>query len=106
MQLSQFTIFAGAICALAACLGLASSHQSARSTGDALPDYTKIEVETAVAAPLVDAWKCWSTTEGARSFFAPHAEIEPHPGGPFEIWFNPGGAPGERGAEGLKVLSV
>lgn len=69
-------------------------------------DYSKIEVETVVAAPLDEAWRCWSTSQGAMTFFAPHAEIHARPGGAFEIWFNPAGAPGERGAEGLKVLST
>jgi hypothetical protein len=71
-----------------------------------MPEYERIECETIVAASLGEAWKCWSTSEGAESFFAPHAEIEPHPGGAFEIWFFPDGKPGERGAEDLHVLSV
>lgn len=80
--------------------GLAASRQ------DSVDRFTKIEVEQVVAAPLADAWKCWSTSEGAETFFAPHAAIGAYPGGPFEIWFNPSGKPGERGAEDLKVLSV
>jgi uncharacterized protein YndB with AHSA1/START domain len=85
---------------------------SAFSFGDqptgsrSLAEYAKVECETVVAAPLADAWSCWSTAEGAQTFFAPRAQIEPRPGGPFEIWFNPSGKPGERGAEDLHVLSA
>ncbi len=99
-----------ALIALAATMGLAASRQEAkpapRATGDSIRNYSKIEVDTVVAAPLADAWHCWSTTEGSQSFFAPHTEIDARPGGPFEIWFNPTGKPGERGAEDLNVLSV
>jgi hypothetical protein len=78
-----------------------------QSTRPASPlDYAKIECETIVNGSLAEAWACWSTSEGAQSFFAPKCRIEPQPGGAFEIWFNPADAPGERGAEDLHVLSV
>jgi uncharacterized protein YndB with AHSA1/START domain len=38
-------------------------------------------------------------------FFAPLARIELEPGGAYELYFNPEGAPGQRGGEGCKVLS-
>ncbi len=95
---------------LMTCMGLASSHQTANaasaSAGHALLGYTKIECETVVAAPVADVWNCWATSEGAQTFFAPKTDIQPRPGGPFEIWFNPAGKPGERGAEDLHVLSA
>jgi uncharacterized protein YndB with AHSA1/START domain len=61
--------------------------------------------EVVVAAPAAEVYAAWTTSEGAQSFFAPRAQIELRVGGPYEIWFNPAGAPGERGAEGLHVLS-
>lgn len=95
-----------AIClgAIVLLTGLAPSRSAVR--GDDVREYSKIEVEQVVAAPVADAWRCWSTSAGAMTFFAPHAEIEAHPGGPFEIWFMPSNPPGQRGAEDLKVLSV
>ena len=69
-------------------------------------DYSRIDSEIVVNASAADAWKCWSTTEGAQSFFAPKCQIEPHPGGAFEIWFMPTAPAGQRGAEDLKVLSA
>ena len=95
--------------ALTAMMLLSESAPSQRAQGvedDRLLEYSRIEVMETVAAPLADAWRSWSTSAGAMEFFAPHAEIEPHPGGPFEIWFMPANPPGQRGAEGLKVLSV
>src|SRR4029450_2814801 len=88
---------------------LSESATSQRAQGvedDRLLEYSRIEVMETVAAPLADAWRCWSTTPGPLDFFPPRPEIEPHPGGPFEIWFMPANPPGQRGAEGLKVLSV
>ena len=106
MHMNQLVIVCAACCVLAA-FGLAAARQDAKSeSADAAGGYSKIEVETTIAASIAEAWACWSTSEGAMTFFAPHAEIEPHPGGPFEIWFMPSNAPGQRGAEGLKVLSV
>ena len=94
---------------LTAMMLLSESAPSQRAQGvedDRLLEYSRIEVMETVAAPLADAWRSWSTSAGAMEFFAPHAEIEPHPGGPFEIWFMPDAPAGQRGAEGLKVLSV
>jgi uncharacterized protein YndB with AHSA1/START domain len=67
---------------------------------------TRIEAEITVDAAIDEVWSCWTTSEGAQTFFAPKCEIDPVPGGSFEIWFMPGNPPGERGAEDLKVLSV
>ena len=102
MSWHRMLVIAGATLVAAAGLGLVSSrqHQSA-----AMPEYSRIECETTVAAPVADVWRCWSSSEGAQTFFAPKCDIQPQPGGPFEIWFNPTGKPGERGAEDLHVLS-
>jgi uncharacterized protein YndB with AHSA1/START domain len=64
-----------------------------------------IDKEVTVAAPAAEVWKAFTTTEGAETFFAPKANIRLEPGGPYEILFNPAGAPGERGAEGMHVLA-
>jgi hypothetical protein len=102
MALHRVLVIVSAVL-VAASFGLVSSHQRKDVS---MPEYERIECETVVAGSLDEAWKCWSTSEGAESFFAPHAQIEAHPGGDFEIWFFPDGKPGERGAENLHVLSV
>ncbi|MDH5265530.1 MAG: SRPBCC domain-containing protein, partial [Betaproteobacteria bacterium] len=59
-----------------------------------------------VAAPLEAVWKAWTTTEGIRTFFAPDARVEPRPGGPFEIYFNPYAKAGLKGGDDMVVLAV
>jgi uncharacterized protein YndB with AHSA1/START domain len=66
------------------------------------PDLDK---EVTVAASPSDVWRAFTTSEGAATFFAPQANIRLEPGGPYEILFNPAAKPGERGAEGMRVLA-
>ena len=66
----------------------------------------KLHKEVVVNVPLERAWLAWASSEGAQTFFAPKAIIEPRPGGPYEIHFFPDAPQGQRGAEGLKVLAV
>jgi uncharacterized protein YndB with AHSA1/START domain len=56
-------------------------------------------------ADLDAVWHAWTTIEGAATFFAPAVNIELRHGGPYEIFFFPDRPPGQRGAEGTKVLS-
>lgn len=65
-----------------------------------------IRKEVTVAAPLAEVWKAWTTTEGAKTFFAPEANIEAVVGGPYELYFAPSQPAGRRGSEGCKVHSV
>ncbi|MDX2153523.1 MAG: SRPBCC domain-containing protein [Bryobacteraceae bacterium] len=62
--------------------------------------------EVVVNATLDDVWSAWTTSEGAKRFFAPHARIEPVLGGAYEIHFSPQNPEGTRGCEGCKVHSV
>ena len=41
-----------------------------------------------------------------RSFFAPACNLELRVGGAHEIFFNPAGQPGERGAEGMRLMAI
>lgn len=50
-------------------------------------------------------WNAWTTTEGAKTFFAPDAYVELRIGGPYEMYFDLEAIPGYRGGEGLRVLS-
>jgi uncharacterized protein YndB with AHSA1/START domain len=64
-----------------------------------------LRTELTVAAPLAEAWKAWTTEDGVKSFFAPGCHIEPKVDGAYEIFFNPQGEPGLRGAEGMRILA-
>ena len=59
-----------------------------------------------VNAGLEDVWSAWTTEEGVKSFFAPDCQINPVPGGVYEIYFSPESPPGLRGSEGCQVMAV
>lgn len=61
--------------------------------------------EVTVIGTLDDAWRAWTTNEGAREFFSPYTKIECRTGGPYEIYFDNESPVGLRGGEGNKVLS-
>jgi len=58
-----------------------------------------------VSAPIDSVWTAWTTTEGVQSFFAPSANIGLRVDGPYEIFFNPYGEQGLRGADGMRILA-
>src|ERR1700726_4990716 len=62
-----------------------------------------VRVEATVKAPVAEVWRVWTTSEGAKEFFAEKANIRLAIGGPYEIQFDP---QDERsGTKGLKILS-
>jgi uncharacterized protein YndB with AHSA1/START domain len=63
-----------------------------------------IEFEVVVKAPVEAVWKAWTTTAGVKSFFAPDANVELRVDGPFEIFLNPFAKPGEKGADGMRII--
>jgi uncharacterized protein YndB with AHSA1/START domain len=63
-----------------------------------------IDREVIVNAPVQKVWQAWTTTEGIRTFFAPDAHVELRVDGPFEIFINPYAPPGEKGADGMKII--
>ncbi|HEY5799560.1 MAG TPA: SRPBCC domain-containing protein [Burkholderiaceae bacterium] len=65
-----------------------------------------IEQDVVVAAPLQAVWQAWTTKAGLESFFAPEAHIAPVPDGQLDLFFNPYGTPGTKGADGMRVLAV
>jgi uncharacterized protein YndB with AHSA1/START domain len=65
-----------------------------------------IEKEVVIAASLAQAWNAWTTREGIVGFFAPDARIEPRAGGAFQIFFDPGAAPGNKGADDTRYLAL
>src|SRR6185369_1373932 len=48
----------------------------------------RIERDVVVHGSRAEVWKAWTTTSGAKTFFAPDANIELTPGGAYEIFFN------------------
>jgi uncharacterized protein YndB with AHSA1/START domain len=67
------------------------------------PDRRVIHTVT-MDAPVDEVWAMWTTNEGIQSFFAPASNIELRPQGPYEVFFRPDAAPGQRGSEGTIVL--
>ncbi len=59
-----------------------------------------------VVATLDQAWDAWTTREGITSFFAPDAKIEARVGGAFEVYFDPGAAPGAKGADDMRFMAL
>lgn len=64
-----------------------------------------IALETTVAAPIDEVWKAWTTRDGIKTFFAPDANVELRVDGPYEIFFMPDQPVGQRGADGMRILS-
>jgi uncharacterized protein YndB with AHSA1/START domain len=89
----------GSIAGLALVLGLAFG-------AAAVAAERSIDKEIVVAASLDDAWAAWTTREGITSFFAPDAQVDPRVGGAFQIYFNPLGAPGSKGADDMRFMAL
>lgn len=64
-----------------------------------------IRGEVVVDATLDEVWEALTTEAGIRSFFAPAGNVDLRVDGPYEILFDPDAPPGERGAEGMRVLA-
>jgi len=59
-----------------------------------------------VEAPTQEVWNAWTTVDGVKTFFAPDAVIDLRVGGEYSILFRPDKAPGERGADGMRILAI
>jgi uncharacterized protein YndB with AHSA1/START domain len=59
-----------------------------------------------VPAPRDDVWTAWTTRDGVTAWFAPHADVEPRPGGAYELYFLSDAPLGARGSEGCVVLAM
>jgi len=68
------------------------------------PPAKALHKEIVVSAARDLVWKCWTTSEGMKSFFAPESKIEMMLGGAYELYLVPSSAAGNRGSEGCKVL--
>lgn len=65
-----------------------------------------IKTEISVSASLKEVWEAWTTEQGIMSFLAPSCNIDIHPDGCYEIYFNPDAPSGEKGGEGLRILAI
>lgn len=65
-----------------------------------------LRAEVTVKAPLAEAWKAWTTDSGIAGFFAPQGRVDLRVDGTYDVWFNPAGKPGMRGADGMRILDV
>lgn len=84
-----------------AVLGLALAGAPSVAAADRM-----LRVEIDLAAPPSEVWKAWTTAEGIATFFAPGGQVDLKVDGTYDIWFNPAGPPGQRGAEGMRILDV
>lgn len=65
-----------------------------------------LHAELELPAPASEVFRAWTTREGIVAFFAPDGQVDLRVDGTYDVWFNPSGAPGERGAEGMRILDV
>ena len=64
-----------------------------------------IRKEVVINASQKEVWNAWTSSKGAKAFFAPEANIQLSIGGAYELFFDLDAPAGSRGGEGLKVLS-
>jgi len=89
------------------CGGASSAPADTKSAADSnVPDRTKLHKEIVVPAAAHDVFFAWATSDGAKTFFAPDAKIEPRVGGAFEVYFAPEAPAGLKGSEGCKILDI
>lgn len=65
-----------------------------------------IDTAVVVNATLDQVWDAWTTRDGIVSFFAPDANIDARVGGAFQIYIDPLGAPGAKGADDMRFLAL
>ncbi|MCW5724203.1 MAG: SRPBCC domain-containing protein [Maricaulaceae bacterium] len=86
---------------IAFCLALAAP---AALADDPPPAERAVTASVIAEAPVAEVWALWTTEAGFTSFFSPAARIELRPQGPFEAYFLPDAAPGQRGSEDTIIL--
>jgi uncharacterized protein YndB with AHSA1/START domain len=64
-----------------------------------------LRTEMLMPAPIAEVWAAWTTEAGVMSFFAPGCRLEPRVDGAYEIYFDPQGRPGRRGADDMRILA-
>ena len=74
--------------------------------GGAQAQERAVRKEILVPAPIDAVWKSWTTREGIQGFFAPEAVVEAKPGGAFNIYIDPYGQPGRKGADDMRFMAL
>ena len=64
-----------------------------------------IREEVIVEASVDAAWEAWTSEEGIKTFFAPACNVDLRIDGLYEILFTPDAEPGQRGAEGMRIMA-
>jgi uncharacterized protein YndB with AHSA1/START domain len=85
-------------------LALAALGAASLTAGPAVAGDRVLRTEVTLEAPVADVWSAWTTEEGLRTFFAPAAHVDLRVDGLYEIFFDPSGPPGQRGADGMRIL--
>lgn len=65
-----------------------------------------LRAEVVVNALPAEVWAAWTTEAGIATFFAPAGKVDLRVDGTYDIWFLPDNPPGQRGAEGMRILDV
>jgi uncharacterized protein YndB with AHSA1/START domain len=65
-----------------------------------------LAAEVVVPAPVADVWAAWTTADGIATFFAPKGRVDLRVDGTYDVFFTPEGKPGQRGAEGMRIVGV
>lgn len=63
-----------------------------------------ISEKVTVKANVNDVWRAWTTSAGIKTFFAPDAHVELKVDGPFQIYIDPTGEPGMKGADDMRII--
>lgn len=63
-----------------------------------------INREVVVPAGIDAVWQAWTTTAGIKTFFGPDANVDLRVDGPFEVYINPYAKPGDKGADGMRII--
>jgi uncharacterized protein YndB with AHSA1/START domain len=64
-----------------------------------------IVIEGIVSAPVTDVWNAWATTEGLKTWLAPHADIDLRVDGLMRSNYDPKGSLGDPGTIENRVLA-
>jgi uncharacterized protein YndB with AHSA1/START domain len=65
-----------------------------------------IDKEVVVAATPAQVYEAWTTRAGITSFFAPDPQIDARVGGAFNVYFDPLGEPGAKGADDMRFMAL
>jgi len=65
-----------------------------------------LTTEFEVNAPIEKVWDAWTTPDGIKTFFAPGCKVDLRVDGAYDIYFSPEAKPGDRGAEGMRILGL